>query len=254
VMSENIGLGAANVSLIQTLIADMNSSWNAYRSSIVQVLSNCIIVTQAGYISIQQARDDVLQIAPMFTSSGGQAALDANQAFLAVSNNVSKTVPINWNQPCLNPQFVQNVFTATAYINHAYSDLLKQLAPPPLTTPPLTTPPLTTPPLTTPPLTTPPLTTPPLTTPPLTPPLITPPLITPPLITPVGVTLPPLPTTTAPSVATATAPPAGTSSTGNDVLIAVAVTAGLAAVGAGILMFSHRQHRQHRQQRQAKRR
>jgi hypothetical protein len=40
----------------------------------------------------------------------------------------------------------------------------------------------------------------------------------------------------------ATPPPAGTSSTGSDVLIGVAVTAGLAAVGAGIMWFAHRQH------------
>jgi hypothetical protein len=42
-----------------------------------------------------------------------------------------------------------------------------------------------------------------------------------------------------------TAPPtlaAGTSSTGKDVLIGVAVTAGLAAIGAGVLWFAHRQH------------
>jgi hypothetical protein len=63
---------------------------------------------------------------------------------------------------------------------------------------------------------------------------------------PVGVTLPTrftLPATTAPAGATATAPPAGTSSTGKDVLIAVAVTAGLAAVGAGVLMFTRRPKR-----------
>jgi hypothetical protein len=45
----------------------------------------------------------------------------------------------------------------------------------------------------------------------------------------------------------ATVPAAGTSSTSKDLIIGAAVTAGLAAVGAGVLWFAHRQHtQQHR--------
>jgi hypothetical protein len=273
----SLGVGAtSNLSTIQTFIASMNSYWAAYTSAAAAGASagNCRLVTQDGLVGIQLALTTAEQVAPLFATFGGYAAVYANQAAtsIAMAKNDTQTDPTGWNNPCVDNKFALDVSTAVTLLQQAYSSLLQQQQQvlPPVGHFEQTTPPFGRA-----------IPTPPFIFPTSTPapaiqipggPIRTgiPPIVTaapapsggtvptggtPPSAggapsggTPSGIAPPAPPaggTPSAPSTqSTATAPTAGTSSTGKDVLIGAAVVAGLAAIGAGFMWFAHRQHTQ----------